>query len=215
MNKLKSLDPIQYLRGRVWLDVIVPLIKTNPRVRAELSKIGANYYDSIESILEPDLSPEDLMEEMELRAHEFRVRCKEFHWLRSHIDGFDLVCFSRVLAEEIFPDKTWRIIEKGEDAVVVDSDRSMVFDIHNCDNLSALGALALCGDREANQNPKAVAEVNCLLDARVAELERVSALMRRVLDRFKNDGEILKFPMDCGNHDKASMTPTPIKPPPP
>jgi hypothetical protein len=193
-DKPQALDPIQYLRGGRWIEVVVPLIKTNPRVKEELIEIGGNYLDAMESVLEDDLSPEDLAEDLNLRAHEFRVRCKEFHWLRDHIGPYELAKLGLVLAEEIFPDKTWDILEGHDEFVVADDERSMVFDISHCHELSALGVLALCEDPEALKNPKAVEEVIRYRDEKNAALQASLEKARKFLDRFSQEGTVLDFP---------------------
>lgn len=193
MVEIKKLNPIYYFRGGVWIKTVVPLIKSNANIRAVLSEMGGRYLENMEACLEPDLSAEDLADEMALLAHEFSVRCKQFHYLRDHIGAFDLVDLYIAIGSELFPQKDWQVLENDEYAIVIDADRTMVLDIVYCEDMSALGAMALCGDSEALQNPRAVEEVAQFHQARYEKNLRAIDRMKQDLARFSKEGQILEF----------------------
>lgn len=76
----------------------------------------------------------------------------DYHWLRRQFseDYHEIALFSLALAQALYPEKTWEIIEGEEHAVVADDIRTIVFDFIYHDKLTALESLKFAQDEKSD-----------------------------------------------------------------
>lgn len=143
----RRFEPIQYKFDSNWIRGICPK-RNQSKYREAFAKIADRYQDiadlKFEDFVETD--PELAQAEYELDLHTAQVKCFDLHWIRDCADSLDLAYLSLVVAEDLYPEKRWEIVEGDEEIIVTDTERTMVFDIRNCHRLSGGGSLALVRD---------------------------------------------------------------------
>jgi hypothetical protein len=151
-----SKPPVQYNFAEKWEKEILPL-KKHPSVKSNFATIRL-FYKHLEKSLRRETGDNSLS------LVKFR---EDLKLLRDLFDGIDLKFLTLSIAEALYPDKEWEIVGfQGEDAVVTDDKRTLVFDMKNFDKLSATASLVLCEDEVVVATKEVIAEVHLFLKNR-------------------------------------------------
>jgi hypothetical protein len=124
-----------------------------------------------------------------LRMHTALVKHKDIHWLRETFSGYNFVDLSLAIAQFVYPEERWEILENDELAVVVNENRTIVFDLEHFDVLGASASLAIVND------PKLV-----MTDAIAQEVDQFYKRRSKL-----NAWRISKFEQDLEKYSKETQ----------
>lgn len=189
-----NFGPIQFDFGPMWYTQIWKLRK-RPTIQEALEKIKMNYREFAEAKFE-DLSEfdeEQAQAELELDIHTAEVKCFDLYWLRDHFNEDTLVDLSLAIAEELYPEKSFEIVEHEDDdvAIVTDSERTIVFDLKNYDKFSAKASLLLVNDEKTAVDAKATAELTAHFEEKNRRLENALNIATEAI-RLDDEDNVLK-----------------------
>jgi hypothetical protein len=146
-----DMKPMQFHFRREWNSKIKE-IRNEPKVVAGMQSVWRDWLDLSEFKKEEETPHDPLQAEAEFQLDilTFKVKHWDQYWLAEWTRGSHYVTIKLVLgiAETLFPNMTWEVLESGEYMIVSDVDRTMVFDFLNFDNVSAAVSLLLAGDKK-------------------------------------------------------------------
>ncbi len=185
--------PRQFDFGSKWNSEIRALRECS-NIEFQFDELKSKYRDIIECKRDEAVengfrSQAEAEFETDLSRAEKRFR--DLPWLRKTFTGICVSELSLAIAEELFPDKTWEILERDEFAVVTDLERTMVFDLLNFDTLSAGASLVLADDIIYKPSAKVFEEVLKYQNARKDVLENSLQQVQEVLAQADSNGEVM------------------------
>jgi hypothetical protein len=144
---ITQLAPVQFNFRMRWNSEIRRLAD-QPSLKSAFGKIR-EYYEAIadcKNDSDHNLYPREwALAEYELDLHIARVKCFDLDWLQETFEGIDLYDLSLAIAETLYPEQQWEVLELNEDAIVTNTERSLVFDLKHYNKLSASASLGLVG----------------------------------------------------------------------
>jgi hypothetical protein len=149
---------------------------------AELPLV-AEALDRLEKFWEEIAQYQQAKAEYELRLAEFKARAFDWPWLIESFEPIDLAALQLAVCQEKFPEEAWEILSHDEDAVVTNSSRSLVCDMHHSDSLSPEACLGLAGD----PNFAGLEEAAVVIKKRAAKQEAVAKELAGLLAKYHGE----------------------------
>ncbi|MGZ3742468.1 MAG: hypothetical protein ACXWRE_01305 [Pseudobdellovibrionaceae bacterium] len=176
--------PVQYNFGDQW-HLKIKQLRKNPAVQESFNAILEQCKDIAELICED--GDDQARMEADRYLQEARVLCYELAWLRRQFDNPGLMFLSLEIARALYPQRKWLIVgEEGEDMVITDEHRTMVFDMKNFDALSGAASLTLAQDRHFEPPRSAMEEVFIFRMKRAQHLNEVLTELKRTIEGVKD-----------------------------
>ncbi len=175
-------SPIQFDFQAYWFEEI-RTIRQLSLFQDEFERIKERYFDISELKFEEfqDYDRIHAYKELQLSRHTAEVMYSDLQWLRENFSGYELSDLSLGIAEALYPDKKWTVIEDGEEAIVTDTDRNLVFDMKYFDKFSAKGSLLNAGDNFYVSDRGALEELYKFKEIRSAQFRDVLSKLKKHL----------------------------------
>lgn len=198
---MNRFPPQQFNFTQFWFHNFKKL-ESVPAIVEALETIKARWIERTEFIYEEEKShnPKQAKAEYQLRLITGEVMVRNFEWLRDQFENIDLCELALAIAEEVYPDKVWKIIEgdatMGMDAIVTDDDYSVVFDMQYFDEIQAGSSLLLVRAEGFDGTPEQAAEAQAIIEELADHMSRSVETARGHLEDLGKPGSITQLHPD-------------------
>jgi hypothetical protein len=191
-SNVSRLPPVQYDIDGNWDSVIIPALSEDKGTLAEtfceLKGMKAETYLQMwrdGDLGEGDEGAIEFIETIDILMSDKSLELKH---LRDFYAPDELSKLAKSIAETLFPEKVWEVIEDwdGRCSVVTDSDRTMVFDFIYGQAISGIDSLALAEDKWALKNGGNPEAYNSILEAETDRLEKTVVRLKEHLAMVKS-----------------------------
>jgi hypothetical protein len=182
-GRLLILPPAQFNFAAHW-ERILPLFDKSEMLENDVICLQADFVDCMQE-LRDDGEMDD--KELDRLVGEAKAGYRDYRWLRHQFEACDLANVMQTIAEEIYPDEEWIIIENVDHTVVTNPLRTRVFDLKNFDEISGAESLIYAGDTALNPDRVNQNKLTAMLEDRVGALRASIDLMKANLDQHLDE----------------------------